>query len=147
MFKLCYTLFELGSKESQRGFRQRAIFRVIIAFLKMPLVLIFFLFFSFFLLFLILIYLVLNLIMTKNNIKYISVIFLHRIDFIIHCRKITNKAINCSFFTFFFLSVSKDNQILGILEWQKTIFNYSFDLIIAVITNIKDNRLRNALWD
>ena len=35
-------------------------------------------------------------------------------------------------FHIFFLSVSKDNQILSILEWQKTIFNDSFDLIIFI---------------
>ena len=32
----------------------------------------------------------------------------------------------------FFYSVSKDNQILGILEWQKTIVNDSFDLITSI---------------
>ena len=37
-----------------------------------------------------------------------------------------------AFSHFFFLSVSKNNQVLGILEWQKTIFNDSFDLIIFI---------------
>ena len=40
-------------------------------------------------------------------------------------------------FHIFFLSVSKDNQILSILEWQKTIFNDSFDLIIFVFQQWK----------
>ena len=39
--------------------------------------------------------------MIKNNIKYISVVFSLGIDFIIHCRKIINKAINCSFSHFY----------------------------------------------